>query len=169
MMTELQLDEIEHGVGFPLPAAYRRVAMEFPFRPIGRDCIYWFHDDPAAVISDTLAPLSNSDYSRSGWRNGWLVIGHSAAGDLHILDTRAEGLPVHYLSHETHEVEPGWPTFDAFVAEWGQTPAKVERQLAADAEIATRMGRQQLRLALLIIAASIGLPLAGLLFIWVVR
>ena len=168
-MTEGQLDEIEVGVGFPLPAAYRRVATASLFRPIGRDCVYWFHDDPAAVISDTLAPLADGDYDRRGWRDGWLAIGHSAAGDLYVLDTRSGGLPVYCLSHETHAVEPGWPALEAFVAEWVRAPAEAERRRAADAAAAAELGRRQLRLALLIIAASIGLPLVGLLVIWAFR
>lgn len=168
-MTEAQLNEVEARVGFALPPEYRRVAVEFPFRPIGRDSVYWFYDDPARVIEGTLAPLADGEYDRAGWRDGFLTIGESAAGDLYILDTRAAGLPVLCLSHETHAIEPEWPTFAAFVAEWLAAPAEAEARQAAEAASAALASRRTTRLAPLILIAAIGVPLLGLLIVWLAR
>src|SRR4051812_24521849 len=43
-MTDVQLDEIEAALGVTLPTEYRQVSRAFPFRPVGRDRVYWFFD-----------------------------------------------------------------------------------------------------------------------------
>jgi hypothetical protein len=169
-VTEAQLDEIDAGVGFALPPEYRRVAASPPFRSIGRDCVYWFFDDPAWVIGETRAPLAVGGYEGDGWRAGCLTIGSSAAGDLYVMDTHAPGLPVLCLSHETHEFEPEWPTFEAFVQEWLRVPDEIERQAVEEAAAARAARRARNRRGLLITAAilvacAVILIIQGLLLI----
>lgn len=164
-MTEAQLDEIEAAVGFPLPAAYRRTAAAPPFQPIGRDWVYWFYDDPTRVIEGTLAPLADGDYDLAGWQPGYITIGQSGAGDLHVLNTTAAGLPVLCLSHETHAIEPEWPTFAEFVAEWMRTPGEIAQRMAAEAAEA----RRRQRLGWIILAVSLGVPLAAGCVVWLLR
>lgn len=130
-MTEAQLREIEEAVGFPLPSEYRRLSIEFPFRPIGRDWVYWFYNDPARVIDGTLAPLADCDYDRNGWRGSYLTIGESGAGDLFVMDTAVAGLPVYSLGHESHRIEMEYPTFGVFIEEWIQAPERIEAEIAA--------------------------------------
>ncbi len=171
-VTAMQLDEIEAGVGFSLPAEYRRVASEFPFRPIGRDCLYWFYNDPASVIGETLATVSEAGYERAGWQDGYLAIGNSAAGDTYVLDTRADGLPVHCLSHETNAVELlEWPSFQAFVAEWLAAPEECERRLAADSAAASAAQWARMRRGLLTTSAILlgCLTLPWIVWLLVVR
>jgi hypothetical protein len=151
-MTEAQLDAIEAALGMKLPAEYRRVSREFPFRPIGRDSVYWFSDDPEEVIGETLAPLSDGGYDRTGWRDTYLAIGHSAAGDLYLVDTAAAELPVSHLSHETHAIEVEWPTFAAFVEEWLRAPEEVARRAAAQEEAEDALARARMRQGVLLVA-----------------
>ncbi len=130
-MTNEQLDGIEAALRLKLPDEYRQVSVEFPFRPIGRDWVYWFYDDPQAVIGETRAPLAYGDYDRHGWRDSFVVIGQSAAGDLYLLDTAAAGSTVFCLSHETHAIEVEWTTFDGFVQDWLHAPEDAARRQAA--------------------------------------
>lgn len=168
-MTEAQLDAVAAAVGFALPAEYRRVAEACPFRPIGRDAVYWFYDDPAWVIGETLAPLADGGYDRAGWRDGYLTIGASPAGDPYVLDTAAPGRPVLLLCHETHRFEPAWPTFAAFVEHWLRAPAAVEEQ-RAEREAAEAAARRRLRRRVwAILAVAIGLPLAALVVLRLAR
>lgn len=131
-MTEAQFAEIEAAVGFSLPDEYRRVAASPPFRPLRGDSVYWFFAEPDRVIGGTLAPLADGDYDMAGWQNTYLTIGESGAGDLYVMDTAAAGLPVHCLSHESHEIEPEYKTFAAFVEDWVQAPERSEANLAAE-------------------------------------
>ncbi|MCO6454378.1 MAG: SMI1/KNR4 family protein [Pirellulaceae bacterium] len=164
-MTEAQLDEIEAAVGFALPAEYRRVAAAPPFRPIGRDWVYWFYDDPGMIIEGTLAPLPDGGYNRDGWRADYLCIGESAAGDSYVLDTVTPGLPVLCRSHETHRVEPEYPTFAAFVEEWVKAPEVVEANRAAE----RKEWRGRMRRAFIFVMCSVPVAIgfAGLVS-WVV-
>lgn len=146
-MTPEQLDAIETDLGFPLPVEYRRVAVARPFWPIGSgDHIYRFFDDPDWVVGETLAPQSASGRDVPRLPFGSMAIGFSACGDTYVLDTRAEGQPVHCLSHETREIEPEYPSFAAFVTEWLEAPERVRAELeardaAARAEYRTMMRR----------------------------
>jgi hypothetical protein len=158
-MTDDQLDAIEAALGLKLPGAYRDVSRAFPFRPIGRDVVYWFYNDPARVIGNTLEPLADGRYDRTGWQPGFVAIGHSPSGDPYVLDTATPGLPVLFLSHETHEIEPGWPTFEAFVAEWVRAPDEVERQAAEAAALTRARMRRGCLVAAIILAACVAVPL----------
>jgi hypothetical protein len=131
-MTESELAEIEAAVGFLIPSEYRRVAIEFPFRHIGRDSVYWFYDEPERVIGGTLFPLANAAYDRTGWKDSYLVIGESAAGDPYLMDTIAAGYPVFCLCHESHRIEKEYPTFSAFVEDWSRAPDRVDAELAEE-------------------------------------
>lgn len=161
-MIEAQFDEIEAAVGYTLPTEYRRVAASPPFRPIGHDWVYWFYDDPTWVIEGTLAPLGDGGYDQSGWQAGYLTIGQSGAGDLYVMDTTADGLPVHCLCHETHAIEPEWPTFAAFVADWIRAPGEIAQRLAVEDADA----RRRMRLGWIILAVSLGVPLAAGWVLW---
>lgn len=130
-MTEVQLDAIETALQVTLPAAYRQTSIAFPFRPIGHDWVYWFYDDPERVIGATRAPLSDGEYDQTDWRGTFVVIGESGAGDLYLLDTPASS-PVYCLSHETHRIEPEWPTFRAFVEEWLRVHEEYTRKQEAE-------------------------------------
>ena len=146
MVTEEQLDAIEAAVGFSLPSEYRRVAAAPPFRPIGRDWVYWFYDDPVRVIEGTLDPRADGGYDHSGWRAGYLAIGESAAGDPYLMDTAAAGLPVLCMSHESNAIEPEYASFAMFVEEWLRAPetieALIDKQRAAErSEWRTRIRR----------------------------
>jgi len=164
-MTEAQLAEIERAVGFQLPATYRRVALEFPFHPIGRDSVYWFFNDPKSVIHGTLNPLCDGGYDRAGWRDGLLTIGEGAAGDLHLLDTKSEDFPVYCLSHETHTIEPEWATFDSFVADWLQAPNAIDAKIEATQEAQAARWRRGLLVVGIILIICLVLPIVlGFLF-----
>lgn len=163
-MTKAQLDEIEKSVMITLPAEYRRVAEASPFRPIGRDWVYWFYDDPTEVIESTLAPLPDGGYDKSGWQVGYLTIGQSAVGDLFVMDTRTTGLPIYCLSHETHTIELEWPSFETFIAEWIHISTEIESQKTdIEADLHRRM-----RLGWLILTFSLGVPMAAYVVLWLV-
>jgi hypothetical protein len=163
-MTDQQLDAIEAALGLPLPAEYRSVSRAFPFRPLSpTDRVYWMYDDPNAVIGATQQPLRDGDYDKSNWRASQVVIGESASGDLYLMDTAAEHAPVFLLSHETHEIIPDCPSFQAFVANWLNIQEEF-RQRSAD-----HFGGWRWCLRLGLAFAAIGLwglllALAGLLF-----
>lgn len=159
-MTEAQLDEIESHVGFALPAEYRRVAVASPFRPIGSDCVYWFFDDPNQVIEETLAPLSDGDYDKRGWQMGYLTIGNDGGGDLYVMDTSAPGLPVHCLSHESHQIEPDYRTFAGFVEDWIKAPEVIEANLAAKKAAERAEWRGRIRRTFLFVVYSMLVLLA---------
>ena len=169
MMTESQLAEIEAAIGFPLPEDYRRVAREFPFRPIGIDGIYWFYQDQRRVIEETIAPLADGGYNLEGWQQGYVTIGRGPEGDLYVLDTQTEGLPVLCLSHETHAIEPEWPSFRDFVDEWLRAPEEIRQRIDADtraaaAEQSARMQRGMFVVAAILVACLL-FPLILALFI----
>jgi hypothetical protein len=163
-MTDDQLDAIEAALGVRLPAEYRRVSREFPFQPMGRDSAYWFYDDPAAVINTTRAPLGG-EYAGPDLLPRYVVIGDGPAGDAHLLDTEAAGAPVPVLSHETHAVEPEWPTFSAFVAEWVAAPAEWERKQAAERAVLAAWWRRYWVVAGVIALFAFVLPLAVILLV----
>jgi hypothetical protein len=117
-MSLEQLDQIESALGFQLPNEYRLLATQYPFKPVGRDAVYWFFNDPQRVIEETRFPLCDSEYSGAGWKPSFLLIGHSPAGDVYVMDTAVSELPVLLLDHETHEIEPQWATLHLFVEEW---------------------------------------------------
>lgn len=165
-MSDDQLDRIESALGVTLPPAYRRVSRAFPFRPIGRDWVYWFYDDPGAVIDETLHPMEDGDYSGPALLPRYVVIGQSAAGDAYLLDLAGDGLPVACLSHETHAVEPEWPTFEAFVEEWKRAPAEAERRAAADRAVRRAWWRRYWLITGFIALFGIVLPL---LVLWLAR
>jgi hypothetical protein len=141
-MTDDQLDAIETTLGLTLPPAYRRVSRMFPFRPIGLDRVYWFFDDPNRVIHGTRFPLEDGGYAGPALPPRYVAIGQSGGGDLYLLDTAAEGLPVVCLSHETHAVEPAWPTFEAFVEEWVRAPGEIAKERAVEQAAASARQRQ---------------------------
>src|SRR4051812_30790753 len=132
-MTAEQLDAIEEAIGFTLPADYRRIASEQPFRPIGNDHVYWFFDGPEAVIDETLHPQAAAAEPLPRLPIGSVAIGYSASGDTYVLDARVEGLPVHCLSHETLEIDPEYPSFERFVVEWLDAPERVTAEAEARA------------------------------------
>lgn len=161
-MTDAQLDAIEAVLGVVLPPEYRRVSQEFPFHPVGRDCVYWFFDTPDAVVCETLAPLADGGYERVGPWDAYLVIGRSPAGDLFILDMAAVSLPVLLLSHETHAIEPAWPTFGAYVEEWRTVPEGIAGE--------SSVGRNRsVVLTGIVLLAVLALPMLGLFFVWLMR
>jgi len=169
-MTEGELTEVEAAIGFTLPSEYWRVAAAFPFRPIGRDWVYWFYDDPDRVIDGTLAPLADDAYDKVGWRTGYLTIGESAAGDLYVMDSTAPRLPVYCLSHETHRIEPEYPTFAAFVEEWIRAPERGEATLAAErAERRSRIRRALLFVVCAVPASLVFAALVSWLVLWLRR
>ncbi|MDX2038716.1 MAG: hypothetical protein SFX72_18870 [Isosphaeraceae bacterium] len=168
-MTDLELDRIEAAVGFALPAAYRRAASATPFRPIGRDCVYWFFDDPASVVSETLAPLSDGGFDPGGLPPGLLAVGRSAVGDLYLLDTRDEALQVFTLTHDSLELVREWPSFDAFVSDWVEYSSVASERLEAERLRAEEEWRKRRRLGWWIIFVSIGLPLAAFLVLSAIR
>jgi hypothetical protein len=131
-MTDEQLDEIESVLGVSLPAEYRRVSREFPFQPIGRDRVYWFYDDPRAVIHETRHPMEDGEYAGSDLLPQFVVIGRSAAGDAYLLDLNAPSPAVASLSHETHAIDSERQAFAAFVAEWLQAPDEAVRRAVAE-------------------------------------
>lgn len=150
-MTPAELDEIERAVGFSLPSAYRALAGRFPFRPVNPDWVYWFYDDPNRVIENTIAPLEDGGYDprspSSGWKPGFLTIGEGPAGDAYVMDTRAAGLPMHLLSHETLAFEFNeWPDLDAFVEHCLRTSDGLEsnqRELAEQDRLRTIAAMRQ--------------------------
>jgi hypothetical protein len=160
-MTDAQLDAVEAALRARLPAEYRRVSREFPFRPLGRDAVYWFFDDPVAVIEATQAPLGG-EYGGADLPPRYVAIGHGPAGDVYLLDLDAPGTPVLVLSHETHAVEPGWPTFAAFVDEWVGAPAEYERHWAAEKVALAAWWRRYWVVAGVIALVAVVLPLVVL-------
>ena len=163
-MSDAQLDTIETALGLTLPPAYRRVSRAFPFCPIGRDWVYWFYDDPAEVISATRFPLEDGGYAGPALPPRYVVIGTSGGGDLYLLDTAADGLPVVCLSHETHAVEAAWPTFEAFVEEWVRAPDEIATARAAEEAAASARQRRLWLVAgvPLVIALLVALLVMGL-------
>lgn len=159
-MTDAQLHEIEAALGVVLPTEYRRVSRAFPFRPVGRDSVYWFFDTPERIVGATLAPLADGGYERVGPWGNYVVIGRSPAGDLYILDMDKKGLPVLLLSHETHEVEPAWSTFEAFVEEWRAVPDQIAGEPGKNRSVI---------LAGIVVLAVLALPMIGLFVLWVMR
>jgi hypothetical protein len=161
-MTDEELDAIEAALRVKLPSDYRRVSVTFPFRPLGRDWVYWFYNDPALVVGETTDPLADGEYDRTGWRDSYVVIGQSACGDLYLLDTVLERSPVYCLSHESHAVEVEWPDFAAFVEEWLQAPERHAEQLAAGREQLRAWWRRSSIIMGIIILFAVVLPLIGL-------
>lgn len=84
---------------------------------------------------------------------------------VYVLDATTPGLPVLCLSHETHEITPEWPTFEAFETEWRRISdeARCRDVAAAIAQ------RRRSRLAWLLVALATGLPLAGPIVLRLVR
>ncbi|MFO0901642.1 MAG: SMI1/KNR4 family protein [Pirellulales bacterium] len=169
-MTNEQLDQIEADVGFSLPAAYRRVALEFPFRGIRNDAVYWFFDDPRWVIEETLDHRQTHDLPDAHSGRQLLAIGHSAAGDLYLLDASAAGLPVLERSHETLAVELVWPTFEEFVEEWIRASDETEqcvdaRYAAEQAAQWARMRRGLILTGFILLACLIAPIILGLLLV----
>ncbi len=126
-MTDTQLDKIEAELGLKLPADYRAVSREFPFRPMGNEEVYWFYDDPEAVINTTRFPMSASDYDRTSWKPTYLVIGHGAAGDEHLIDTALTHSPVYLISHEDLSIVEEWASLSAFVEDSNREVDQAER------------------------------------------
>ena len=143
-MTDAQLDAIEADLGVTLPAAYRAVSRAFPFRPLGRDWVYWFADTPDAVVNNTRDPHFDGDYAGPALLPRYVAVGQSYCGDLYLLDLAAgPDWPVVNLSHETHAIGPEWPTFAGFVAEWVQAHADYEQAEAARLAAATFWSRHE--------------------------
>lgn len=128
-MSPSQLDAIEAALDLKLPEIYRQTSISFPFEPIGNDSVYWFFDDPESVIDSTRSPLDGSEYDRRNWKASFVAIGTSPSGDLYVLETATEALPVLCLSHETHEFDVEWPTFDGFILDWLRAPESAEQVL----------------------------------------
>ena len=159
-MTDAQHAAIEAALGVVLPTEYRRVSRAFPFRPVGRDRVYWFFDTPEQVVGATLAPLADGRYDRGGPWDRYVVIGRSPGGDLYVLDTMADGFPVRMLSHETHEIEPAWSTFGAFVEAWRAVPDRVAGETGRNRSVVL-MG--------IVVLAVLALPMIGLFVLWLMR
>ncbi len=133
-MTEAQLDKVEDTLGLKLPADYRAVSREFPFRRIGNEEVYWFYDDPDEVIWGTRDPMSPAgNYDKANWKPTYLLIGHGAAGDEHLIDTALAHSPVYLLSHEDHSIVEEWASLSAFVEDWNKETEQAEWQEADNA------------------------------------
>lgn len=158
-MTDDQLDAVEAALGARLPLAYRDVSRAFPFRPVGRDWVYWFYDDPLAVVRATRFPHEDGGYAGPPLPPRYVAVGESGAGDLYLLDLTGDGLPVVILSHETHEMEPGWATFEGFVAEWLAAPAECDRVRAAERAVRAAWWRRAWAIAGVIALFAFLLPL----------
>jgi SMI1 / KNR4 family (SUKH-1) len=164
-MTEQQLKQIEAELGVRLPAGYRAVSRAYPFRPVGDDWAHWMYDNPADVVAATRQPLGNRFYTRANWKETYLAIGQSAAGDLYLLDLAEPASPVYCLSHEDHSIAADWDSFDAFIADWSARQAELERlhgELAAQARRRQRRTRLTLAVALACFVGALGLWLANL-------
>lgn len=153
-MTEAQLDKIEAELGLKLPADYRAVSREFPFRRIGDEEVYWFYDDPEKVINATRSPMDASDYDMANWKPTYLVIGHGAAGDEHLIDTALAESPVYLLSHEDHSIVEEWANLSAFVEDWNQETEQAEREEASRA-YQNSLEAQRIRRLLTILTALV--------------
>jgi hypothetical protein len=160
-VTDSQLDKIEAALGIRLPADYRRLSRAFPFKPIGRDWVYWFFNDPDRVIGSTLYPLQDGRYAGPDLLPRYVAIGQSAGGDPYLLDTASAESPVLCLSHETHAIEPAWATFAAFTEEWLAVQDRID-------EAAVDRGRihRGVVIAGLIIIAALALPMGGVFLLW---
>jgi hypothetical protein len=85
------------------------------------------------------------------------------------MDTTADGLPVHCLCHETHTIEPEWPSFAAFVEEWIQAPERIETTLAAERAGERAEWRRRIRRAFVFVLCAIPASLVfAALVSWVV-
>ena len=127
MMTEQNLQQIEMEFHLTLPDDYRKLILSSPFRPIGKDRIYWLYDDPIEVIRSTREPL-NGYYEGSAWLQTHIAIGETAMGDQYVIDVCRTPSPVFCLSHETHEFEEEFSDLDAFVAYWKKEFAESTEQ-----------------------------------------
>lgn len=165
-MTDTQLDRIEAELELKLPADYRAVSREFPFRPIGNEEVYWFYDDPEKVINATRLPMYASDYDRANWKPTYLVIGHGAAGDEHLIDTALTHSPVYLISHEDLSIVEEWASLSAFVEYSNQEVEQAERA-EAERERNRKVESQKTRriAAILLIILLICLMLLPLLLI----
>jgi hypothetical protein len=130
-MTDDQLDAIEAALKVRLPADYRHAVREHSTPAGGRDD--WRFDDPQSVINSTRYPLETGDYSGPDLLLRYVAVGASGGGDKWLLDLDFDGHPVPFLSHETHAVEPEWPSFAAFLADRRAAPGLKQARLAAEA------------------------------------
>ena len=161
-MTDEDLNTIESQLGIALPAEYRQFALNPSCSPGERYPVRWFFNDARRVITATLRPMEDAGYDRQGWQDSYLVIGEGASGDLLVLDTSSPDFPVHCLSHETHAIEPEWPTLHDFVTDWQTSNAGPDSEFVAavDAE------RRRLQLVFMILGISIGVPLVWVMVMW---
>ena len=143
-MTDAQLDRIEAELRLTLPADYRATSKQFPFRRIGNEDVYWFYDNPDAVIQNTRYPMIDGNYDIANWKPTYVIIGRGAAGDEHLIDTALVDSPVYLLSHEDRSIVEEWPSMAAFVDYWEHEYELAER---AEAERARqrKMEAQQTR------------------------
>lgn len=163
-MTNAELDSIEEVLEVRLPETYRQVSITFPFQPLGQDWVYWFYDDPAAVIGETQAPLSDGGYDFTDWRETFVAFGQSAAGDIYLIDTAGPACaPVYLLSHETHEIQMEWPDMESFVDEYSNVAEEVERQRAESRAAEQAWWRRAWQIMAVIVVCVILLPLLLLL------
>lgn len=126
-MKEDELRRIEAELRLTLPDDYRRLMLAFPFRPLGRDSVYWLYDDPDDVIRATREPL-HGYYEGAALLPTHVAIGETAMGDQYLLNLARTPWPVLCLSHETHEVEEDYPDLASFVTGWTKEVAEPTEQ-----------------------------------------
>ena len=154
-MTDVQLDAVEADLGVRLPEAYRRACREAAPEPGGA----WLFDHPESVVNSTRCPLDEGDYGGPELLPRYVAVGDSGAGDLWLLDLETDGTPVPCLSHETHAVEPEWPSFAAFDADRRAAPALRAASLAAEAAERAVWWRWRWKVSGVIFLLGVVLPL----------
>lgn len=164
-MTDAELDQIEGALGVTLPVAYRQLSLQFPFRAVGNDWVYWMYDDAERVIAGTQFPLEDGGYKQANWKSTFVVIGQSASGDPYLLDVALPDSPVYYLSHEDHSLGEEWPDLTAFVTYWEQFPEEARRQAETRQDELRTWHKNANRIFLKVMLFAVVLPLALLVLL----